>query len=78
MRARPDLRGRATSLEMKKLFLSVLLAAAAGLLFAQSPMDFVGTWKSDPGGPAMMRKIELDGKTIINIGNAGWAERRAG
>lgn len=50
---------------MKGRFLLAILTAATGLLFAQSPKDFVGTWKSDPGTPPMTRKLELDGNVIV-------------
>ena len=50
---------------MKNLILPALFTLTAGLVFAQSAKDFVGTWKSDPGTPTMTRKLELDGKVIV-------------
>lgn len=50
---------------MKSLFCPIILVAAAGSLFAQTPQDFVGDWKSDPGTPTMTRKLEFDGHVIL-------------
>jgi hypothetical protein len=44
---------------------ALLLIAASGALFAQTPQDFVGNWKSDPGTPTMTRKLEFDGHVIL-------------
>lgn len=43
----------------------LFLLAAAGSLFAQSPKDFVGTWKSDSATAAVARRMELDGNVIV-------------
>lgn len=50
---------------MKKLIYPALLMMAAGAMFAQNAKDFVGTWKSDPGGPTMTRKLELENGVIV-------------
>lgn len=50
---------------MKKLFFPIILFAAATALCAQTPRDFVGNWKSDPGTPTMTRKLEFDGHVIL-------------
>jgi len=42
-----------------------MLMAVGSLLLAQTPQDFVGTWKSDPGTPTMTRKLEFDGHVIL-------------
>ena len=44
---------------------ALLFIASAGMLLAQSPKDFVGNWKSDPGTPTMTRKLELEGNVIV-------------
>ena len=44
---------------------ALLFIASAGMLLAQSPTDFVGNWKSDPGTPTMTRKLELEGNVIV-------------
>jgi hypothetical protein len=49
---------------MKKLILTGILGVA-GCLYAQTPQDFVGNWKSDPGTPNMTRQLELDGNVIV-------------
>jgi len=43
----------------------MILMAAGGALVAQTPQDFVGNWKSDPGTPTMTRKLEFDGHMIL-------------
>jgi hypothetical protein len=49
-----------------KIFLFPLILLAGGTaLWAQSPEDFVGNWKSDPGTPTMSRKLEFDGHVIL-------------
>jgi hypothetical protein len=50
---------------MQKPILVAILPMTAGILLAQGPKDFVGTWKSDPGGPVMTRKLELEGNVIV-------------
>lgn len=50
---------------MKRLILPIIFAALAGLMLAQSPKDFVGMWKSDPGTPTMTRKLALEGNVIV-------------
>jgi hypothetical protein len=50
---------------MKKFLFSMMLLACGGALWAQTPEDFVGNWKSDPGTPTMTRKLEFDGHVIL-------------
>jgi len=48
----------------KGLFIAVSLLMALPA-FGEGPKDFVGTWKSDPGGPNMTRKLALEGGLIV-------------
>lgn len=50
---------------MKKFLFSIVLLAGGSALWAQTPQDFVGNWKSDPGTPTMTRKLEFDGHVIL-------------
>jgi hypothetical protein len=50
---------------MKRFFLTMMMMAARSVLLAQTPQDYVGTWKSDPGTPTMTRKLEFDGHVIL-------------
>ncbi len=50
---------------MKKLIYPALWLATAGILLAEGPEGFVGSWKSDPGTPTMTRDLALDGKVVV-------------